>query len=111
MGSHIRWGIGYATFPQGVMTEIIIKMSAAGSGTKLQNLLQHELGHAVTLGGVDLGGQDIANPLMWMQEGIAEYIAYAPRPATATIRLPEVRTLNGGTHPFVQDRVNPSPHQ
>jgi hypothetical protein len=28
---------------------------------------------------------------MWLQEGIAEYIAYAPRPATATIRLPEVR--------------------
>lgn len=90
-GSRGRWAIGYATFPQGVMTEIIIKMSAAGSGSKLQNLIQHEMGHAVTVGGVDLGGQEIANPLMWLQEGIAEYIAYAPRPATATSRLPEVR--------------------
>lgn len=86
-----RWAVGYAIFPQGVMTEIIIKMSKAGAGAELQNLLQHEMGHAVTVGGVDLGGQDIANPMLWLQEGIAEYIAYAPKPATATTRLPEVR--------------------
>ena len=75
-------------------------MSQAGSGRNLENLIRHEMAHAVTVGGVDLDWQSIANPNMWLQEGIAEYIAYAPQPATATTRLPEVRqTLRSAKRP------------
>ncbi|MEU4215452.1 hypothetical protein [Actinoplanes sp. NPDC026623] len=99
-GHRDTWAIGYSTFPHATMTEIILKMSAAGSGTRLQRLIQHEMGHAVTLGGVDVSYQYISNPLMWLQEGIAEYIAYAPRPATASSRLPEIRAaLRGSRRP------------
>ncbi|MEV4706837.1 hypothetical protein [Actinoplanes sp. NPDC049316] len=99
-GPHGRWAIGYTTFPQGVLSEIVLRTSEAGRGRDLENLIQHEMAHAVTLGGLDLGAQSIVNPDMWLQEGIAEYIAYAPRPATATTRLPEVRqTLRSTRRP------------
>ncbi|AGZ42233.1 hypothetical protein AFR_19805 [Actinoplanes friuliensis DSM 7358] len=94
------WAIGYTTFPQDVLSEIVLRMSRAGSGRSLENLIRHEMGHAVTLGGLQLGYQSIANPAMWLQEGVAEYIAYAPRPARSTTRLPEVRrALTGGDRP------------
>jgi hypothetical protein len=59
----------------------------------LANTLQHELGHVVTLGGTDTGGKEVHDPDQWLEEGIAEYIAYWPRPATASARRAAVRII------------------
>jgi hypothetical protein len=33
------------------------------------------------MGGTDTGGKEIVDPDQWLEEGIAEYIGYWPRPA------------------------------
>ncbi len=46
-----------------------------------------------TRAGTDRGYTSILNPHQWLSEGIAEYIAHAPQPATASARTPAVRRL------------------
>ena len=45
--------------------------------------IQHELGHVVTLSGVKQRDFDQDR---WLSEGIAEYIGWSPKPATASWR-------------------------
>ncbi|WP_412747782.1 hypothetical protein [Krasilnikovia sp. M28-CT-15] len=86
-----EWVTGYTTFPENFLGEVVLRMSKARSGRELQELIQHEMGHVVTLGGSDQHRPAAQNLDMWLQEGIAEYIAYAPRPATDSVRVPVVR--------------------
>ena len=64
----------------------------------LATTVQHELAHVVTVGRVhhraDRGRSD-----MWLKEGIAEYIAWHPRPATTSWRRPAVSDVVHGSRP------------
>jgi hypothetical protein len=92
-GEDRAWAIGYTIGLNDVESDVVLRMSRIGSAAELANTIQHELGHVVTLGGTDTGGKEIVDPDQWLDEGIAEYIAYWPRPATASARRPAVRTV------------------
>jgi hypothetical protein len=73
---------GYAT-PVGIAsTDVVLRMSELRDGDPLPEMIRHELGHVVTLNGVEAGWKAY-EAHAWLIEGVAEYIAYAPRPATA----------------------------
>jgi hypothetical protein len=58
--------------------------------------IQHELGHVVTLGGAP---ESNGNENLWLIEGVAEYIGWSPRPATASWRRQSVHAVMHGAHP------------
>nr|BFE77290.1 hypothetical protein GCM10020092_105910 [Actinoplanes digitatis] len=58
--------------------------------TVMASTIQHELGHVVTLGGAARSGD---GGDMWLEEGIAEYIGWYPKPATASWRRSSVRAV------------------
>jgi hypothetical protein len=91
-GERSVWAIGYTIGLNGVESGVVLRMSRIGSAGELTNTVQHELGHMVTLGGTDTGGKEIVDPING-REGIAEYIGYWPRPATASGRRAAVRTI------------------
>jgi hypothetical protein len=85
---------GYAMPRGSVGVDVVIDMTGAASGgrapagDRLLELLRHEFGHAITMHGVpptDLQYTEL------LEEGIAEYIAHAPRPATASDTMGPVR--------------------
>ena len=86
-GERSVWAIGYTIGLNGVESGVVLRTSRIGSAGELTNTVQHELGHMVTLGGTDTGGKEIVDPING-REGIAEYISYWPRPATASGRRP-----------------------
>jgi hypothetical protein len=92
------WVIGYAMPLGGAGTDVVINIrEMAGNREVLTTTIQHELGHAVTLGGAARGG---GRGDMWLEEGIAEYIGWYPRPATASWRRAAVQAaLRGGKRP------------
>ena len=92
-GERSTWASGYTIGLNDVESDVVLRMSRIGNATELANTLQHELGHVVTLGGTDTGGKAIYNQDQWLDEGIAEYIAYWPRPANASSRRSAVRII------------------
>lgn len=88
---------GYAIALNDVQTDVVVRMSANASAAELANTIQHELGHVVTVGSLSPDGKFVlANFDKWLKEGIAEYIAYAPRTASASARVAGVRALVKG---------------
>jgi hypothetical protein len=61
----------------GIGSDIVVKSSEAMSGSdrELTEIIQHEMGHAVTLN--DTRNWDSEDDL-WLIEGVAEYIGYQP---------------------------------
>ena len=92
-GEDNAWAIGYTIGLNDVESDVVLRMSRIRGAAELANTIQHEFGHVVTLGGTDTGGKEILDPDQWLEEGIAEYIAYWPRPATASARRPAVRIV------------------
>ena len=92
-GEHGAWAMGYTIGLNDVESDVVLRMSRLGSATELANTIQYELGHVVTLSGTDTDGKEIFDPDQWLDEGIAEYIAYWPRPATASSRRVAVHTI------------------
>jgi hypothetical protein len=90
-GAPRRNAIGYA-IPIGLAgTEVVLKMADLKGGQVLKTV-RHELGHVVTLSGSDQRYSAIYDVHEWLVEGVAEYIAFAPKSATANPRHQLVRS-------------------
>ena len=80
------WAAGYMQPLNGVAADVVIDMSAIRDRAGLREVIQHELGHVATVGGVN-------PPDHWLVEGIAEYIGMRPRPAAATYSRTVLRRM------------------
>ncbi|MEV4703544.1 hypothetical protein [Actinoplanes sp. NPDC049316] len=91
-----KWIVAYA-FPRNEAgTDVVLNMAELKDDAEfLATTMQHELGHVITIGGVHR--RTWVDSDMWLKEGIAEYIGWYPRPATASWRRPAVRTLVNGS--------------
>jgi hypothetical protein len=86
-GRATGWAVGYMQPLASAGADVVIDPSRIRGRSALREVLQHELGHVATIGGADPEADD-----MWLVEGVAEYIAYAPRPATDNVRSTYLRT-------------------
>jgi hypothetical protein len=93
-----KWVVGYA-MPLGESgSDVVLNMARVRESREvLATTLQHELGHVVTLGGAHRTG---GRGDMWLEEGIAEYIGWYPKSATASWRRSAVHdALRGRDRP------------
>jgi hypothetical protein len=87
-----KWAVGLAVPLNDAGTDTMLRMSQLGDTRLLATAIQHEMGHVVTLSGaVRRTGDD-----RWLSEGIAEYIGWAPKPASASWRRSSVRAAFRG---------------
>ncbi|MEV4275944.1 hypothetical protein [Actinoplanes xinjiangensis] len=72
-----NWSVAYHLPLNGIGSDIVVKASKAMSGSdrEITEIVQHEMGHAVTLN--DTRNWDSEDDL-WLIEGVAEYIGYQP---------------------------------
>jgi hypothetical protein len=89
-----KWVVGLAVPLNDAGTDTVLRMSQLGDTRLLATAIQHEMGHVVTLSGATARnpGQD-----QWLSEGIAEYIGWAPKPASASWRRAGVRAAFRGS--------------
>jgi hypothetical protein len=88
-GEVAGYAAGYAV-PTGLLgTDIVVRMSAAPNRETLVRVLQHEMAHAVTLGGTDRAADSVLDTDAWLSEGVAKYIELGPTPEAG--RLAELR--------------------
>ncbi len=71
------WAAGYMQPLNDVGADVVIDLSVLDSRDDLREVIQHEMGHVVTVSGVN-------PPDHWLAEGIAEYIGMQPRPVDET---------------------------
>jgi hypothetical protein len=92
------WVAGYMRPLGGAGADVVLDLASIGSDTELRQVLQHEMGHVATIGGVTTDEQ-------WLVEGLAEYISRRSSvvtgdpPATIVARLP-ARAGAGRAHAF-----------
>jgi hypothetical protein len=92
-----NWTVAYAVPLNTAGTDVVLRMSKLEDAPDLlATTIQHELGHVVTLSGI--GVRDFEED-QWLTEGIAEYIGWAPRHATASWRRTGVRNAFRGKRP------------
>ncbi|BEL10402.1 hypothetical protein Q0Z83_085930 [Actinoplanes sichuanensis] len=72
-----NWSVAYHLPLNGIGSDIVVKAGEAmsGSNREVTEIIQHEMGHAVTLN--DNRNWDDEDDL-WLIEGVAEYIGYQP---------------------------------
>jgi hypothetical protein len=80
-------------------SDVVLRMSALRDPAELARTLQHEMGHVATVGGARESGQYLYQDNQWLSEGVAEYIEWLPRGATASYRRGSVRMVLHGTRP------------
>jgi hypothetical protein len=91
-----KWVIGYAMPLSDSGSDVVLNISAVRNDSEvLATTMQHELAHVVTLGGAYRTSGGTGD--MWLEEGIAEYIGWYPRSATASWRRSAVRGLLDGS--------------
>jgi hypothetical protein len=73
-------------------------MSELRDPAELQRTLQHEMGHVATVGG-DITDYTGISDSEWLTEGLAEYIEWSPKPASASLRRYSVRWALHRAHP------------
>jgi len=96
-GETNKWIVAYSMPLNEAESDVVLQTSELlGDRELMATTIQHELGHVVTLGGSH-GGNDDKN--LWLIEGVAEYIGWSPRPATASWRRQSVRTAMHSAHP------------
>jgi hypothetical protein len=96
-GETNKWIVGYSMPLNEAESDVVLQTSELlGDRQLMTTTIQHELGHVVTLGGAH-GGDNDKN--LWLIEGIAEYIGWSPRPATASWRRQSVRAAVHSAHP------------
>jgi hypothetical protein len=79
-GPPARWAVGYMRTLGGGGGDVVINPARIHGGRSgLRQVIQHELGHVATIGGIGSRPED-----KWLVEGVAEYIGAQPQPATAT---------------------------
>ncbi|GGQ48261.1 hypothetical protein GCM10010166_15540 [Couchioplanes caeruleus subsp. azureus] len=88
--------VGYTQTITPTMTDVVLNMAELKDDPELLALtIQHELAHVATVGGVDLSASGWSG--MWLEEGIAEYIGWYPKPATASWSRQSVRDAVHGS--------------
>ena len=95
-GIDSKWTVGYAVPLNTAGTDVVLRMSRLTNPQLLTTTIRHELGHVVTVGGVD---RHDADRNRWLSEGIAEYIGWAPKPARASWNRYAVRAAFRGGKP------------
>ncbi|OJF15273.1 hypothetical protein [Couchioplanes caeruleus] len=94
-----QWVVGYALPRNEAGTDVVLNLTKLRNDERLlATTIRHELGHVVTVGGVRRGTRD-GTSAMWLKEGIAEYIGWHPRPATASWRRQAVRDAVHSSRP------------
>jgi hypothetical protein len=78
-GKATTWAVGYMQPLGDTAADVVINPGKLTSRTALKEVIQHELGHVATIGGVQTKHED-----MWLVEGVAEYIGMQPLRANAT---------------------------
>jgi hypothetical protein len=78
-GKATDWAVGYMQPLDAAGADVVINPGRIRGRSALREVIQHELGHVATIGGVAPGTDD-----MWLVEGVAEYIGAQPRRARAT---------------------------
>jgi hypothetical protein len=76
--------IGFATNTSKNSMDVVLDTTHIRD-SEMELVMRHELGHVATLTGADDGGPD------WLDEGLAEYIAYVGRPPSALERMGDIR--------------------
>lgn len=82
--------VAYAIAIGSASTDVVLHHEAVRRADRVE-VLRHEFGHVVTLAGTDRSSDAFYDLDDWLKEGIAEYIAFAPRPARSSPRLASVR--------------------
>ena len=85
-GKPTDWAVGYMQPLGGTTADVVINVGRIRGRAALREVIQHELGHVATIGGVASRHED-----MWLVEGVAEYIGALPRPAPATYNRTALR--------------------
>jgi hypothetical protein len=93
-GQKEKWVVALAVPLNDAGTDTLLRMSQLGDTRLLAGTLQHEMGHVVTLSGAI--ARDPAED-RWLSEGIAEYIGWAPKPASASWRRSSVQVAFRGS--------------
>jgi hypothetical protein len=93
-GVREKWVVGLAVPLNDAGTDTMLRMSQLGDARLLAGTIQHEMGHVVTLSGAT--ARDPAED-RWLSEGIAEYIGWAPEPASASWRRSSLRVAFRGS--------------
>ncbi|WP_430791011.1 hypothetical protein [Actinoplanes sp. G11-F43] len=98
-GRRPAWAVAYHRQHDGIGSDIILKASQVLSGNDryATEIIQHEMAHAVTLGGTR--NRDDEDD-MWLIEGIAEYIGYLPAKPRATYSRDALRYVHSRRGPI-----------
>jgi hypothetical protein len=85
-GKSTVWAVGYMQPLGAAGADVVLHLDRIPGRSALRRVIQHELGHVATIGGVVPGAED-----RWLVEGVAEYIAAQPRriPTTTSRSEPE----------------------
>jgi hypothetical protein len=102
-----KWVVGYAMPLNADGTDVVLNMPALAADHELMaTTIKHEMGHVITLSGANPGHEED----MWLSEGIAEYIGWAPQPATASWRRSGVHAaVHSGHRPATIALPPPGP--
>jgi hypothetical protein len=85
-GKATDWAVGYMQPLGEAGADVVINPSRLTTTAALREVIQHELGHVATIGGVTARHED-----MWLVEGVAEYIGAQPRRAYDTYNREALR--------------------
>jgi hypothetical protein len=78
-------------------SDVILKMSALRDPAELSRTIRHEMGHVATISATRESGGYEHDANLWLTEGVAEYIEWSPRGATASYRRSSVRRAVRGS--------------
>ncbi|MFI5494276.1 hypothetical protein [Actinoplanes sp. NPDC051859] len=93
-----EWVVGYALPRNQAGSDVVLNLAKLENDDELlATTVQHELAHVVTVGRVRHSARSRND--MWLKEGIAEYIAWHPRPATASWRSSAVSSAVHSSRP------------
>jgi hypothetical protein len=97
-GETDKWTTGLEIPLNEAQSDVVLKMSQLGDPAELARTIQHEMGHVATVGGATEDGDFLYRENQWLSEGVAEYIEWSPRGATASYRRASVRYVLRGSH-------------
>jgi hypothetical protein len=97
-GETDKWTTGLEIPLNESQSDVVLKMSQLRDPAELARTIQHEMGHVATVGGATQSGDFLYQENQWLSEGVAEYIEWSPRGATASYRRGSVRYVLRGSH-------------
>ncbi|MEU4240103.1 hypothetical protein [Actinoplanes sp. NPDC026619] len=86
-GDDDKWLVGLAVPISRYGTDVMLRIRELDSDADIQVTLQHEFAHVISLA----GAEETRAADKWLSEGIAEYIGWSPKTATASLRMGSVR--------------------